>query len=192
MTQTFSGGSNRMSRKSWGVMAAVVALAIVLALFNACTRDVSLMRTGDEPPIRVRGGSMKFELLNQAAAFEEDNSTDKKKWRIKGTPVRNRNKFLVVIVSGNPSCNGIVRSGDKIDIVYSDNQEVEFKSNANNTKITAKPEKLNQSSTELHTLTYGVSGSTTEYIRGIRIDSNTDYVCEFTAADAALQIFLLD
>lgn len=182
MTQTFSRGSNGISRKSWGVMAAVVGLAIVLGLLNACSRVAPLLG-GDEPPIRVRGGSMLIDLLTDGSAdFEPDDPSDKKKWHIKDQPQRDRNNFLVVVVS--TTCNGKVKSGNKVDIVYSDGQSVEFKSNSQHTRITALKD-LDHPSGKL--LKYEAAG---QYVSAVKVDGAD--LCTFGAYDQTLQVFLLD
>src|SRR5688572_27301518 len=122
MTQMFPAGSNRMSRKSWGVMAAVMGLAIVLGLLSACARRSDIgVRTGDEPPIRVKNGSLEIEMLLATKVFEEEPGSAEpgKIWQIKDSH-RERNRFLVVIASSKQNCQGVVASGNKVDIAYSD------------------------------------------------------------------------
>ena len=163
----------------------VFAIAVAGAAFSACTRDVTLMRTGDEPPIRVRGGTMHLDLLAEGDKdFEKDNAADKKKWHIKDSPNRNRNDFLVVVVSASANCNGKVASANKVDVVYSDGQNVEFKSNNNHTKITALNDLEHPSAKWLK---YEVAN---QYIKAVKVD-NQD-LCTFAEYDGTLQIFLLD
>ena len=163
----------------------VFAIAVAGAAFSACTRDVTLMRTGDEPPIRVRGGTMHLDLLAEGDKdFEKDNAADKKKWHIKDSPNRNRNNFLVVVVSASANCNGKVVSANKVDVDYSDGQSVEFKSNSNHTKITAQKD-LEQEA--VRWLKYEAAGG---YISAVKVDGQN--LCTFGAKDTTLQIFLLD
>ena len=183
MTQTLSEGSKRTFDIRWGL--SVLGIAAALGLFNACSGDVTVRRAGDEPPIRVRGGSMHLDLLTEGDRdFEKDNPNDKKKWHIKDSPNRDRNNFIVVVVSANAGCNGKVVSAGKVDVVYSDGQSVEFKSNNNHTKITAQND-LDQPAAK--SLRYAVNGG---FISAVKVDNQN--LCTFGASDATLQIFLLD
>jgi hypothetical protein len=165
--------------------AALFAITIAVASFAGCSRVQQQLRTGDEPPIRVRGGTMHLDLLAEGDTdFEKDNASDKKKWHIKGSPNRDRNKFLVVIVSASANCNGKVASANKVDIVYSDGQNVEFKSNSQNTKITAQKDLEYQGAKWLK---YEVDGG---FISAVKVDNQN--LCTFGAKDGTLQIFLLD
>ena len=175
-----------MTRTSF---AALFAITIAGASLSGCAR-VQQLRTGDEPPIRVRGGTMHLDLLAEGDSdFEKDNASDKKKWHIKGSPNRDRNRFLVVVVSASANCNGKVASANKVDIVYSDAQNVvvqnvEFKSNSQNTKITAQKDLEYQGAKWLK---YEVDGG---YVSAVKVDNQN--LCTFGAKDANLQIFLLD
>src|SRR5262245_3699527 len=184
MTETDSAELKRTSGYSWGLVAGVLGIAAALGLLSACN-PVGTLRTGDEPPIRVRGGTMHLDLLAQGDQdFEPDSQSDKKKWHIKGLPKRDRNDFLVVVVSANANCNGKVASANKVDVLYSDGQSVEFKSNSNNTKITATKD-LNHLSAKY--LKYETSGG---YVSEVKVDNQS--LCTFTSTDVPIQIFLLD
>ncbi len=189
MTETDSAGLKRTSGNRWGLTAAVLGIAVILGLFGACVsnQDVGI-RTGDEPPIRVRNGSLEIQLVHRTLKFEEDGNSQKKKWKIRTEPLRLRNNYLVIVLPGNPSScpSGFVTSGDKVDVVYSaDSQEIEFKSTGRKTKITAKEALVNQTGSE-EFLRYGVSG----YITAIRVGG--DDFCTFSGPDGALQVFLID
>jgi hypothetical protein len=172
-----------MTRTSFATL--FFAITIAVASFSGCSRVQQQLRTGDEPPIRVRGGTMHLDLLAEGDTdFEKDNASDKKKWHIKGSPNRDRNKFLVVIVSASANCNGKVASANKVDIVYSDGQNVEFKSNSQNTKITAQKDLEYQGAKWLK---YEVDGG---FISAVKVDNQN--LCTFGAKDGTLQIFLLD
>ena len=196
MTERVSGGSKRTSRNSWILKASVVGIAISLGLLNGCAKkqqDVGT-RAGDEPPIRVRGGSIEIELLPLSAAqdkeYEEDpQSTEPgKKWQIKGA-AREKNRFLVVITSANPNCPGVVKDANKVEVSYSDGQVVGFQSPNQSTKITAHPNELNRPSRQR--LTYaGASGA---FISEIRLTGGGQpFTCTFPRPDPTLQVFLLD
>ena len=185
MTQTFSAGSNRRSGNRWGVIAAVVGVTVVLGLLAACSRELVAPLTGDEPPIRVRGGTMYLDLLtDKNTDFEKDDVNDKKKWHIKGEPPRKKNDFFVVVLSGSSGCDRKTATGNKVDVEYSGGQSVEFKSNSNKTKITAQKD-LEHPSAKL--LKYEVQGG---FISAIKV--NGQELCSFDEYDPALHIYLLD
>ena len=186
MTELDSAGTNRTAGNRGNVVAAL-GVVIVLGLLTACARENTLQpRTGDEPPIRVRGGTMHIDLLGDANDdFEPDNPGDKKKWHIKGLPNRDRDGFLVVVVSADPNCNGKVTSSRKVDVLYTDGQSVEFKSNNRQTKITAQKDLEYQAA---RWLKYEVQD---RYINEIKVNNNQT-LCTFGAKDSTLQIFLLD
>jgi hypothetical protein len=194
MTHTLSEGLKRTSGITWGLGAAVVGIAVALGSFSACAREKTVMRAGDEPPIRVRGGSIEIELLPLSSAQdkeyeEEPQSTEPgKKWQIKGA-ARGNNRFLVVITSANPNCRGEVKDGNKVEVSYSDGQVVDFETPSQRTKITGRPNRLNNPARQRLTYT-GASGT---FINEVRITGGgSPFTCTFTAADPTLQIFLLD
>ena len=183
MTETDSAGLKRTSGNRWGLTAAVLGIAVILGLFGACASFAPL--SSDEPPIRVRGGTMHLDLLTEGGEdFEQDDPNDKKTWHIKGSGSRDRNDFLVVVVSASANCNGKVASANKVDVVYSGGQNVEFKSNNNNTKITALKDLEYQAPKWLKYETQD------GYVSAVKVDNNN--LCTFDAKDATLQIFLLD
>src|SRR5687767_12698477 len=199
MTQTFSKGSNRTSGNRWGVVAAVVGVAIVLGLLNACTRQPIGTLTGDEPPIRVKGGSVEIELAWNTHQFDEEPNTTEpgKNWVVKDAK-RQRNRFLVVIVSNNSNCNGVVRRGNKVDLEYSDGQKIDFQiiggpDNTVRTKIKGQPNVLTKVSDQL--LRYGVPNEpspTAEYISKVTVGGGGQpEPCTFGRNDKP-QIFILD
>src|SRR5687767_7126697 len=113
-----------MTRTSF---ATLFAITIAVASFSGCSRVQQPLRTGDEPPIRVRNGSLEIEMLQATKIFEEEPGSAEpgKIWQIRDGQ-RERNRFLVVIASRNQNCQGIVASGNKVDIAYSDGQALDI------------------------------------------------------------------
>lgn len=199
MTELDSAGTNRTASNRGNIVAGL-GVVIVLGLLTACAREQTLQpRTGDEPPIRVRNGSLEIELAWQTKEFEEDPSTagTRKVWQIKQAG-RERNRFTVVIVSSDQSCNGLVRTAAKVDVDYSDGQRIDFQavggSGNSRTKVTAHGDPLNKVSNQ--GLRHGaphVPGQPEQFISEIRITGGSQsQTCTFSSRDANLQIFLLD
>jgi hypothetical protein len=179
-----------MTRTSF---ATLFAITIAVASLSGCSR-VQQLRTGDEPPIRVRNGSLEIELLQATKVFEEEPGSAEpgKIWQIKDSE-RERNRFLVVIASSNQQCLGVVGSGNKVDIVYSDGQALDIQAIGSGgnprTKIKARGDALRNPTGQLLTHA-GASGG---YISEVRVSGGGQpTTCTFTSRDPTLQIFLLD
>lgn len=128
MTQTNAGGSvlseHPVELAVAAAVGAVVAAIVVVSLLGG-VRSVS-----DEPPIRVRNGSVDMRL--QGGQWAQVSNNDKKNWKIDGEPDRGRDDFEVhiwgaaaaqcadSITSGNPVTftvqNGTSGGQDKIEI----------------------------------------------------------------------------
>lgn len=177
-------------RTSQGSIAAV-GLGLLLGLGVAFVGYLLLQdtRAGDEPPIRVRNGTIELHLLHGTLSFKEDHgSTDKKKWRIDTDPERSGPAYLVVVVPSNPAdCKGYVTAGNRVEFEFSEGgQNIALQATGKNTKIISQPNALNNPSDRL--LNYG---TTDGYITKIHVTGNRDF-CTFTAKDPRLEVFILD
>lgn len=145
---------------------------------------------GDEPPIRVRNGSIELQLLHPTHKFEEaDGSTDKKNWRIETEPSRQSNDVTVLVLPSdfNNCKGGFVESGNKVEFVYSTGNRITVQSNGSK-KIRVKgQDPLENPSGNRQLLRYDVAGV---YIQSIDVGSKN--LCTFTAADSNLQVIILD
>jgi len=75
--------------------------------------------SGDEAPIRVKGGSITFELLSKEARWEPQGSKDH--WTITHTPDRHRDEYLVLLIIKDAEGrleSQTLRSRKKIQIFY--------------------------------------------------------------------------
>ena len=191
MTQTLSAGSNRMRGKSWGVMAAVVGLAIVVGSFHGCAGQQNLApdQVGDEPPIRVRNGSIELRLLTTIYDWGEDPPNDKKNWTPRSGPKGKNEYELFIRVSDLNRCPGGTYKEDAktIELVYgtaaADVQTISIKSTGNHTRV---------KSSEILTLKgklleYSIAGG---FIKRITVDGNT--FCTFDEKHDKLRLVLVE
>jgi hypothetical protein len=135
----------------------------------------------DEPPIRVRGGSIHIDLLGGGFEFEEDSQRDKKNWKIKRDPPRGRAEYTVAVYS--TVCVKPAFLTSKLEFVYSGGQVVEFFITGNKTRIKAAKDLAQPQDDRLE---YGASG----YITAITAGGQS--VCSFKDSDPSLRVYLLD
>src|SRR3954468_1177764 len=145
-----------------------------------------VLAAGDEAPIRVKHGSMDFELAYRGKKWKEDG--DKKRWKM-ASGTRNSDGYaLYITVSNSASCpGGLNPTGDRIRFQYSEGTattSVELKSQNKKTKLVS--DKDLETSADGMTISYK-SGS--GYISLVNVDG-TD-VCKFTEKDSKLNIVLL-
>ena len=146
---------------------------------------------GDEPPIRVRNGSIELQLLHPSHKYEEaDGSTDKKNWRIETEPPRHSNDVTVLVLPSNfSSCpGGFVASGNKVEFFYNTGKKITVQSNGSKRIRVKGDDALDNPSGNRQLLRYDVAGV---YIQRIDIGSHAKF-CEFSAADSNLQVVVLD
>jgi hypothetical protein len=159
------------------------ALGAVAGAAIASSFQLTATLSGDEPPIRVRHGSMRIQLLQrkQTRKFVPDGNP--KKWKVDGKADRAKEAYLVVVLSDDPT-QIVVVPGNNVVIVYSDGKWVHFKATGHKTRITAERD------LQLHTdqeLKYNGSGG---HIAKVEVDG--DLVYDSQGLDPALQIVLLD
>src|SRR5687768_8194470 len=164
----------------WGVL---VGLTV---MFAACSGTSGTM-TEDEPPIRVRGGSIQIDLLGGGFEFEEDSPKDKKNWKIRRDPPRGRDTYTVAIIrqTDDDKCRSQVFSTPRLQFVYSASDQVVTFTAGNSTRV-----KSDQPLTQPrnYRLEYTVGG----YIRAIKKGTAGEDVCTLDKADTSLRVYLLD
>jgi hypothetical protein len=130
-----------------------------------------LFRAGDEPPIRVKGGSLHIDATGGATWKMQ--GTDGKKWKLdKGS--KNSDEYDVSIVASGSGCVNNAPRGKRVTLTYSDGTTVEIKAAGNNTMV-ASSERLTLGNGDQR-LTYSGTG----YIRQVDVDSST---CTFASGD---------
>jgi hypothetical protein len=171
----------------------VAVLGLVVGLLGALMIGVLLSRTGDEPPIRVKGGSIELELLEPDGLFSrkwnEDGNT-KKKWTLGGKRKDDAYQILVAYTGG--ACrHGGYTQGRIVKLHYSKNSGlVQVKAEDKRTKVDADADmaRLPDSKVLVYPATEaGPSG----YITKIEVD-NAPF-CDFDQDEKKLlQMVLLE
>jgi hypothetical protein len=148
--------------------------------------------TGDEPPIRVKNGSVELYL---ATSHEKWHEKDSMHYKITGGTRSKDALDVVIAVNAGATCSAQAGTGSTLTVVYQ---------NADNTTTTitvgTDPDNPNQkhsavastaplslSSSDPRVLTYVNSGG---FIREIRLDGTN--MCTFTAGNQLAMLVILD
>lgn len=174
--------------KKIAIAATVVALgAAGVALYY---RYVLATRAGDEPPIRVKGGSIEMDLIrhaNNAHQWHKPNPNDKRKWKISNGH-RSTPRYLVYVGANDCSkCTNaehvvkLVHVGSVVTFVHEDGTEVSFNAAGNSTEVTSQKDLTDSSNQKL---TYPTAGR----IARILVDGTP--VCTFENASELDSVML--
>jgi hypothetical protein len=173
---------------------AVAAVAGALALAGILYVARTLADTGDEPPIRVKNGSLELQLQSRKHTWHQVNATDAKHWDISGHPERGKNQIdvtMAVAPGAGPSCAAHSGSGDTLVLTYNNgtgkavtvtiksdgDKHTTVESTDNLTLVGSKKDRL---------LAYDVQG----YISSVAIDSKP--LCTFTAPEQLSEVVVMD
>jgi hypothetical protein len=127
-----------------------------------------LTSTSEEPPIRVKNGSMELQILSTSIKWKQDGSLTK--WKVDGGSRTSATYTIDVKSQGQASCtNGGNGSGTVIKVTYSDNASVAIQSNANHTRVTASANLVNPNN---QLLLHTDLGSSKGYIQTIEVDGH--------------------
>jgi hypothetical protein len=167
-----------------GAIAGAVAGAAVARMFQA------ELRSGDEPPIRVRHGSMLIELLDSTMTKEFAHEGNSKKWKIVRNPpgpdpMRKKDPFDVVLVTKDMTAT-VVLTGRDVKIEYTSGQKVHLKSSNQRTKI--DPQLDLKHGASRRELVHAADGA----IASIKLDGHDIYTNLTAQPDPYLQLLLLD
>jgi len=139
----------------------ITAAAIGAAVGAAVTHVMESMdffhgaRSGDEAPIRVKGGSMHFELLSDNVQWvEQENRT---KWGLsRGQRSHDDYTIILAVVDAQGYSHSTTHSGSVIQLYYDANHALKLKSTGRKTKLTPR-DGLLQHGTDRRLLTYNQS-----------------------------------
>ena len=141
--------------------------------------------TGDEPPIRVKNGSLELHLLAKNATWTSAGNH----WKTSGTRVHDPLQ-LTVATRGKANCSLYTVAANLLVIHYADPNgtevmKVEIQSTGNHSKVTpSQPMSISASDTTV--LTYGSPG----FIKSIEADGTA--MCTFSAASQLDHLIILD
>jgi len=141
--------------------------------------------TGDEPPIRVKNGSLELHLLAKNATWTATGNH----WKTSGTRAHDPLQ-LTVATRGKANCSAYTVAANLLVIHYADPagnevMKVEIQSTGNHSKVTpSQPMSVNTSDTTV--LAYGSAG----FIKSIEADGTA--MCTFSAASQLDHLIILD
>lgn len=167
--------ATRRARR-WLVGTAIVA---ILTGATACTGG------GDEPPIRVKNGSLDLWLLSNRGQWKQDGNS--RNWMGPGRRKKDDLDIIVAVGDGATCKAPLDRTGRKLEVHYSDSTEVDLQSTGNHTKVTSSKD-LAPGNRMLQLLTY--QGGPDDYISSIVLDGAT--VCTFASKQQFHGLVVLD
>jgi hypothetical protein len=148
--------------------------------------------TGDEPPIRVKNGSVDFYLATSTQRWKPKND---KVFKITGGKRSKDGLDVTIAVNAGASCTSQAATGDQvtIDYVKADNVAVTLTIGTDPDRphqrhsAVQSSEPLTFSSADARVLRYVSAGG---YIRAILLDGNK--MCTFTGPDQLANLVILD
>ena len=167
-------------------LAAVAAAALGILIGAGAVFLYTIMATGDEPPIRVRNGSIELEVLHKTRHWKEIGN-DGMHWKInQGTRLVD-SYWLYLAPTNSADCKASKANGNKIKFILDDGTEVLVESKNQKTEVTST--KALTISADEKILSYGTNAI---FIKEIRFDGAADYLCTFTAKDPNLHSLLTE
>ena len=140
----------------------------------------------DEPPIRVKGGSIEMDVIHDTKQWRKHNNSNRK-WNL-SSGTRDSNKYLVYVgtTAGNcTKCTSSVHVGGVVVFHHNDGTKVTIKSEQKHTFVTSTAD-LDTPTVGNRKLEYTGAG----YISSIEIDGNT--VCTFTNSNQLHSVLLTE
>jgi hypothetical protein len=184
MTQSTDSGSGYRT----GTLVATGVLGAILG--SAGCGIYQPLVGGDEPPIRVRNGSIYMELVHSTNTWVEETAGDKKNWKMTDGERTggNDNNYEVYFAPSTASyCKGLYATPRTIRFNFSDKNWVEFKVTGNHTRVKSDPNDLSSNGKQL---TYGAGD---RYIVSIVLDNDDQNpFCSFNQKDNGLRVALID
>lgn len=184
MTETNASGS--VISDHLGALAAAALVGAVVATVVVVLLGPLEPLVGDEPPIRVRNGSVDLQI---GGAWESVGG-DKKDWKVKGEPVRDGNDYEVIVGGATPTeCPSTTAMGNPVTFTVKEGNNVVgsivVRATGNKTRVRSEKDlaqKLDQLISQ--------EGDAL-YISAIAVGSGGP-LCTFTAKNTNLRVALLD
>src|SRR4029453_1906746 len=170
---------------------AKLLLAAVCGLFvaapMACGQSGRLA-SGEEPPIRVRNGSVEMQLVHKNGEWEPQSAGDRKNWKVKGEPERGKPEYEVIVVpTDRGNCMGpLVLTADGVKITTKNGGAT----NSIDIKLTNKKTKIKSGNVDLASSADVLSEAGSAFISKIEVGNSL--VCEFGSPDPGLRVVLMD
>jgi len=161
--------------------AALAVGATVVTLFLTLAAD-------DEPPIRVKTGSLELYLVSHEKHFQQDGSSQN--WKISGGSRREDALQVVIAYAGATCSSGVATATQKLVITYSDDKAVTLQSISKKMKIHSDVDLTPDDPANARVLTYAPT-PTAGFIKSIAID-NRPAQCTFASANDLIYLAILD
>lgn len=175
--QTWAG--NPVAATAAALLGAAAAVTVAYFAFG-------ILAAGDEPPIRVRNGSIELEVVHSGRHWQQVGV--ERKWKVSGG-TRGSDEYQLYLAPTDPArCGNIVSArGGVVRFVLDGNETtwVDFRSTGQKTEVTAGMP-LTRSS-DKKTLSYGATGN---FISSIRVDG--DPRCAFDQKDDGLHTLVTE
>lgn len=131
-SQSDSPGRDRLSLGG-SEAGAFLGGAAIGALFGGAVGYFLLrFASGDEPPIRVKGGSMEFQLLSTTMYWK---SLGSRQWKISNGTRANAYYQASIVVQSSTKCPSQEKKGETVTVTHSDGAWVELKATGNHTRL---------------------------------------------------------
>jgi hypothetical protein len=162
---------------------AVVGISLLAGLIGGVIGYLARFAdSGDEPPIRVKNGSMQFQLLGNDKWKPKDSG---KYWVMKNGKERSQNRIQLTAAYNGVSCQNTA-SGDAVKLIFSDESYVTVTAVDKKTRVEAQDPARFDDGTDKKNLIYNGNG----YIKSIVVDGTT--LCNFASEDQLTHLLLLD
>jgi hypothetical protein len=136
-----------------------------------------LTTTSEEPPIRVKKGSMHLDLLTTGAGWNQDDS-DGKEWSPKGSGQNSAHKYaLTWSLNGTPCEGALPTEANRVEVWYSDSTKVDIKHQPSHKSKLTGSATLSKTNDERR-LTYGLAG----FVARVRVTPG-NFDCSFSAGE---------
>ena len=136
-----------------------------------------LLSQSEEPPIRVKRGSMYLDLLTSGLGWNQDDPAGKE-WSPKGAGQNSAHRYnLKWSLNGTPCRDPLPTQANRVEVWYSDETKVDIKHLNTNKSQLSGSSTLSKTSDERR-LKYGLNG----YVAKVRVTPG-NFECSFTAGE---------
>lgn len=157
-------------------LAGAVALAGILYLAGA-------FETGDEPPIRVKNGSLELQLLTNSRHWKQN--PDLKHWKISGGTRGKDPLDVSIAVNAGATCTVQSGTGNAVSVTYSNGTKIDIQATGRRSYVVSSAD-LTVSGPKRRLLTYSGDG----FISSVVLDSNT--MCTFSNKTQLANLLISD
>lgn len=166
------------------VMATVAALGLIVG--SGLFMLVNYFDAADEPPIRVKNGSLELEIPLIYGPWKQNG--DARHWKTSGKTRKSTDLSVMLTVASGVACQPKSGIGGVLTVKYSDNQTVTIDGTKKHTHVVGMSDLVLDSAE--HALSYKAAG----YISDITLASGATTVltCHFSKATDLADLWIFD